>query len=97
MIIHFFITVALIVVVLLQSDKGEGLSGAFGGGASQAMFGSHAEGAGITKLTTGIAIAFMITSLCLAYMSKSVKSDVKGFTPRPASAPNPAEMPDLGM
>jgi len=88
--IHFVVTVALVIVVLLQTDKGEGLSGAFGGGANMAMFGSQEESSGITKLTTGVAIVFMVTSLSLAILSKKVKSDVSGYVPTPPAASAPA-------
>jgi preprotein translocase subunit SecG len=40
------------------------------------MFGSSPETTGITKLTTAVAIVFMITSLGLAILSKGAKSDV---------------------
>lgn len=63
--LHFLITVGLIVVVLMQADKGSGLSGAFGGGASQTIFGSTGGIDFIGKITTTLAILFMITSLGL--------------------------------
>jgi len=63
--LHFLITVGLIVVVLMQADKGSGLSGAFGGGASQTIFGSTGGIDFIGKVTTTLAILFMITSLGL--------------------------------
>jgi preprotein translocase subunit SecG len=90
LVIHFIVTVALVIIVLLQTDKGEGLSGAFGGGANLAMFGSNEETTGITKLTTGVAIIFMLTSLTLAILSKKVKSDVGGYVPTPPAATAPA-------
>jgi len=63
--LHFIITVGLIVVVLMQADKGSGLSGAFGGGASQTIFGSTGGIDFIGKITTTLAILFMLTSLGL--------------------------------
>ena len=51
-----------------------------GAGSSQTMFGSSGEGNFLTKLTTGIAILFMITSLTLAVFSTQKKSSslIKG-------------------
>ena len=46
----------------------------FGGSGSQAMFGSSGAGNFLTKLTTGIAILFMVTSLTLATFSNKNKS-----------------------
>ncbi len=64
--IHILVCVGLIVVVLLQADKGEGLAGAFGGGASSTVFGERGAGGFMSKLTTGMAVVFMITSLVIA-------------------------------
>ena len=62
------VSVALIGVVLIQSGKGDGLSGAFGMGEGQAVFGSRA-GDVLTKATTWFAVAFMILCLGVTYMS----------------------------
>ena len=62
-------SVALIGVVLIQSGKGDGLSGAFGMGEGQAVFGSRA-GDVLTKATTWFAVAFMFLSLAVTYVSK---------------------------
>ena len=65
-IVHFVVCIGLIVVVLLQADKGEGLAGAFGGGATGAVFGDRGSGGIMTKITTGMAIVFMFTSLTIS-------------------------------
>jgi preprotein translocase subunit SecG len=64
--IHVVVCVGLIVIVLLQADKGEGLAGAFGGGASSTVFGERGAGGFMSKLTTSMAIVFMITSLIIS-------------------------------
>lgn len=66
--LHFIITLGLIIVVLMQADKGSGLSGAFGGGASQTIFGSTGGIDFIGKVTTALAILFMLTSLGLCIL-----------------------------
>ena len=69
--IHILISVTLILVVLLQSGKGGGLAGAFGGGGGVgAVFGGQAAGDFLTKATRYLAIGFMLTSLTLAMISK---------------------------
>jgi preprotein translocase subunit SecG len=82
--LHFLITVGLIVVVLMQADKGSGLSGAFGGGASQTIFGSTGGIDFIGKITTTLAILFMITSLGLCIVltqpSETGKTNVRSNT-----------------
>jgi len=59
----------LVVVVLLQSGKGGGVSGAFGiGQASQTIFGASGAGNVLTKATAVLGGAFMLISLLLAML-----------------------------
>ncbi len=73
--VHILISAALIIVVLLQSAKGEGLAGAFGGGGglSGAVFGGRGAATFLSKATTVLAVCFMITSIGLTIMSLGVK------------------------
>ncbi len=45
------------------------MGAAFGGGASQTLFGSTGASTFLGKLTTVVAVVFMLTSLTLAYMA----------------------------
>lgn len=75
-ILHVLICIGLILSILLQSGKGADLGAAFGG-SSQTLFGSAGAVPFLNKLTTGVAIAFMVTSLSLAFLaSKTTKSSV---------------------
>ena len=81
-VIHVIVCIALIMIVLLQTGKGADMGAAFGGGASQTLFGSTGASTFLSKATTAAAIVFMITSLTLAYMSGdktggSIMSDVE--------------------
>src|SRR5258706_16012717 len=67
-VLHVIVCVFLIAVVLLQRGKGAQVGAVFGGGGGATMFGGRGAGNFLTKLTTGAAIVFMITSLSLAYM-----------------------------
>lgn len=66
--IHIVICLLLILAVLIQSGKGSSLGSAFGGGASD-VFGPGAPVNIMNKVTTVIAIIFMLTSLTLAVLS----------------------------
>jgi preprotein translocase subunit SecG len=68
-IIHVIVCVALIMIILLQTGKGADMGAAFGGGASQTLFGSTGSSTFLGKLTTVAAVVFMLTSLVLAYFS----------------------------
>lgn len=63
--IHIALCIVLIGLVLLQQGKGADLGAAFGSGSSNTVFGAAGATAFITKLTTGIAISFMITTVML--------------------------------
>ncbi len=70
MTIHVMVAICLLIVVLLQSGKGGGLAGAFGGaGASQAMFGGRGAGDFLTRTTQVLGATFMATSLSLFLLS----------------------------
>lgn len=74
-VLHVMACLVLILVVLLQRGKGSDVGAALGGGGSNTVFGSRGAGNFLTKLTTGSAIVFMVTSLSLAY-SGSRSSDL---------------------
>jgi len=67
-VIHVFICIGLIIGILLQSGKGSDLGAAFGG-SSQTLFGSSGAVPFLNKVTAGVAIGFMITSLSLAFLA----------------------------
>ena len=69
---HTLVCILLMIVVLMQSAKGEGLAGAFGGGGSGltgAVFGGRGAASFLSKATTILAIVFMINCGILAFMS----------------------------
>jgi len=67
-IIHVIVSIGLILIVLLQTGKGADMGAVFGG-SSATIFGSSGAGNFLTRLTTGMAIVFMLTSLTLGYFS----------------------------
>jgi len=77
LIIHVIVCFLLVVVVLLQSGKSADLAGAFGGYGSQSTFGPRGAATFLSKLTTALAILFMITSLLL-WITSSRKSTDSG-------------------
>lgn len=65
-IVHVLVCVVLILVVLLQAGKGASMGAVFGG-SSQTIFGSTGATSFLGKMTTVVAIVFMLTSLVLSY------------------------------
>jgi len=68
-IIHVIVCLILIGVVLLQSGKAADLAGAFGGMGSQTTFGPRSAATLLSRVTTGAAGLFMVTSLTLAILA----------------------------
>ncbi len=70
-VLHLILSLILIAVVLLQSGKAQGLSGAIAGG-SETFFGKNKGrtiDAILSKWTSVVAIAFLATSIALFLMS----------------------------
>jgi len=65
--------IGLIAVVLLQSGKSAGLSGAIGGGAEQLMGKQKARGidAVLGRLTVIFAVIFMLATVLLGYFLRT--------------------------
>jgi preprotein translocase subunit SecG len=87
---HVLTCLALILIVLLQHGKGADIGVQFG--ASQTVFGARGAGNFLTKLTTGAAIVFMMTSFILSKLS--ARADVSEILDVPtAEAPAKPEVP----
>jgi preprotein translocase subunit SecG len=93
-IIHVIVSIGLILVVLLQTGKGAEMGAVFGG-SSSTIFGSSGAGNFLTRLTTGMAIVFMITSLTLGYFSGR-RSSTSVFDTRSESVPVAPARPQPG-
>lgn len=71
--LHIIVCFLLVILILLQSGK-EGMGVIFGGGNST-VFGSTGAGGILAKLTTFMAIIFVITSLSYTYVTSSRTTD----------------------
>jgi preprotein translocase subunit SecG len=93
-IIHVLACVALVLVVLLQAGKGASMGAAFGG-SSQTVFGSAGATTFLAKMTTVVALVFMLTSLGLAIFSgkgtPSSVMDAATSSPPAQTAPAPQQ------
>ena len=69
-IIHVLICLCLIGVVLIQGGKGAEIGASFGAGASNTVFGASGGKSFMGRMTTIIAVIFMLTTLWLSYVSK---------------------------
>jgi preprotein translocase subunit SecG len=86
--LHIIICIFLILVVLLQQGKGADLS-VFGGGTTMAAFGARSATNLLHRMTVGAFVAFILTTLGIAYLKGHVEgsSVMKSAAPAPVSAP----------
>ena len=66
LVIHIGVSLALIVLVLLHSGRGGGLSDMFGGGMGAASSGSTVVERNLDRITVSVAIIFAFTTIILA-------------------------------
>src|SRR5471030_2788113 len=85
LLIHLFVTIALIGVVLIQRSEGGGL----GIGSSQGM-GSFMSGRGtanlLTRTTAVLAAAFFVLSMTLALLNRGTSGPARSILDTPASS-----------
>jgi preprotein translocase subunit SecG len=97
-VIHIAASILLICSVLLQGGENVDITAAFGG-VSQAAFGPRGSVTLLAKITWGLAVIFIVTSVTLAiHASKSSTGSVlenapMKSAPRPAPGPAPTQAP----
>ena len=88
LVFHIIASISIIFFVLLQSGRGAELGAAFGSvGQANSVRGSMT---GVGKITTVVAIVFMLTSLSLAYLSSETARDSVVRDLKPATSVVPA-------
>ena len=93
-VVHVVTCLLMIVVILMQASKeGGGFGVAFGGAATETVFGSRA-GNVLTKATITLASIFLVSTLALAKI-EPLRARAGLAVPRtPAAARAPREMPE---
>ena len=89
--LHVIVCLILVLVVLLQAGKGADLAGAFGGGATQTAFGSRGPASFLTRMTTVVAVIFMLTSIGLSIMSDRRSAEDKSILETSGKTSVPAQ------
>jgi preprotein translocase subunit SecG len=72
-IVHVVVCLFLVGIVLLQHGKGADIGATFGG-SSQSLFGTEGPLPLLNKITTAVAVIFMLTSVTLAYISSQTSN-----------------------
>src|ERR1700761_2194452 len=89
-VLHVFTCVLLVLVVLIQSGKGAEISTSFGG-SSQTIFGSSGGANFFTRLTSVLAVIFMVTSVVLTLLGGQSRKSLFDSQPLVPPVSQPAE------
>lgn len=73
-VVHLLVALGIIGLILMQQGKGAEAGAAFGGGASQTVFGSQGGSNFFAKATAILAFVFFATSFSLAIIAKEKTS-----------------------
>ena len=105
LIIDVLSAVGLVALVLLQQGKGADMGAAFGGGASQSLFGARGSANFLSRTTAILATTFFLSNMALAWVTtreqKATASVTRSVTEAlvapvaPAAAPAPDKVPEV--
>lgn len=103
-VLHIFVCLILVLLILIQNDKGGGLAGAFGGMGGSAAFSGSSASTFVTTLTRWVAAVSFAILIGLNIMStkgiesgrreSELKGARKGLSSVLPSSPMPAGMGD---
>lgn len=68
---HILLGICLISIILIQRSKGSDMGAAFGGGASDTVFGARGSATFLSRTTAILATLFFASSLALAYIHRA--------------------------
>ncbi|MEA3385194.1 MAG: preprotein translocase subunit SecG [Thermodesulfobacteriota bacterium] len=97
-VVYVIVCIFLVLTVLLQQGKGAAIGAVFG--SSDTIFGSAGPASFLHKITSGLAVLFMVLALVLCYLSAhrvedSIMQDVEVTTSPVTTEPvEPAEIPE---
>jgi len=83
--LHVLLCVLLVIIILLQPGKGGDVGAAFGGGGATSVFGPRGPASLLSRMTTVVAVLFMVTSVTLSLYSNRARqedADVSGAIER---------------
>ena len=87
--IHILVCALMILVVLMQRPRSEGLGSAFGGGLTDNVFGSQTTNV-LARFTTWMGIAFFAITLLLSILTAKANSGKTAVQKKLLSEPLPA-------
>ena len=96
-VIHLMVAILLVVLILMQRNSGNALSGLGGGNGADSFLSARGKGNLLTRTTAVLATIFFITSMSLAlyYKGETRKSEsITDVAPLTQTAPTVPTVPD---
>src|ERR1043166_8638617 len=90
--IYVFIAALMILVILMQRPKSEGLGAAFGGGVTENIFGAQTTNV-LTKFTGWLAAIFFLLTFVLSILFARSANKPSNLTNELTAGPTPAPFP----
>jgi preprotein translocase subunit SecG len=87
--LHLLVCVFMILIVLMQRPRSEGLGAAFGGGMTDNIFGAQTTNV-LARFTTWLALGFFAITLLLSILTAKSSAGKTAIQERLMSAPVPA-------
>jgi preprotein translocase subunit SecG len=96
-IMFILLSITMVIVILLQAGKGQGLAGAIGGGfAGGTIFGGRGAADFLSKATTWIAALYMIFAILIGMLYKSEAEEAqKSLIERRVEQQEAMPIPDI--
>ncbi|MBC8234852.1 preprotein translocase subunit SecG [bacterium] len=85
LILFVVVSVLLTIIILVQDTKGEGMSGIFGGMGAETLLGGRGVATFLSKLTTYLAIGYIILALILAKFYGTTSTQIPQPEPKQES------------
>ncbi len=99
LIVQIVSALAMIGLILMQHGKGADAGAAFGGGGSASLFGATGGANFLSRATAGLATAFFVCTLALAYFGHSRPASsgsvLEGAAPAVETAPAKPASPQI--
>ncbi len=94
-IIEILVGILLVLAVLIQVGRGEGMGALFGGGGTQSVFGPTGPATLLEKITYGLIAVFFITTIAITKLSVGI-GKIEAPEQVVPEAPAPEEvLPDI--
>lgn len=101
--VYVFVALLMVLVILMQRPKSEGLGAAFGGGVTENIFGAQTTNV-LTKITGWLAAIFFLLTFALSILYAHKSSTPSGLSrelmkdlPPPTASGSPTPSPSPGV